>query len=139
MSATTQLPTKQLAVDSEALMSNDVFVPQFLAKLASHDFRPQTQEDVRKLLKQGAILAQRYRNGQYKTAAEKAQEQSNPFLDHALNLLGVQDPGDAFDDRTIQKMAEDYVANNDDALQASLIYRHMMSGGELADDDTNDE
>lgn len=131
------LPTKQAAAESEAWLTENVLVPALLEKLATvHGVRPQQPAEVRQLLQMGAMLAERHRNGQYKTAAEARAEQPNDFLSHALNALGAPQGGSApqFNDTHVKQAALELVRKNQLGLNAALIYDHVSRGGALAEE-----
>lgn len=131
------LPTKQAAAESEAWLEDNALGPACLEKLATvYGIRPRGAKEIAQILQMGAVLAKKHRDGQYKTAAEVEQERPNPFIDHAMAVLGVSQTKTAshHNDDYVKQASLDLAKTNQLALNAALIYDHVLHGGELQDD-----
>lgn len=123
---TTALPTKEQAEQAQAFMIEQIHVPAFLEKLASHGIQPRNQAEVGQLVQLGAVLAHAESQGRIKSA----QDTANPFLDHVMSRLVPQQPVNV--DQLIKNSADSLVSQHDILKNAALIYGHAVAGGELA-------
>jgi hypothetical protein len=114
-------------------MASEIHAPAFFEKLSAYGIAPRTQAEADQLLELGVTLYSAESQGQYKSAADAAQEQRNPFLDAVLNRFV---PGQqAASDDQIKAAALQAVQGDDIVKAAALVYNHVMSGGELAADE----
>lgn len=109
-------------------MYRDVYVPAFFAKLASYDIRPNTQADAEYLLAMDQAL-------QEKEAAEYEANEPNPLLKEAFEAVtganGVdrrQRMADLEHDALLTKQASELVVEDEELLQAALIYQAALTG-----------
>ena len=131
----TPLPTKEAAEQAYSYMVDEIHVPAFFEKLASHGIKPNTDEEAAQLLELGAVLAQAEAAGQVKQAQE--QGEGNPFLNHVLDRLRPQQTPDI--GAAVKQAAAQLASTSDLAKTAALVYAHAASGGELADDEPAEE
>jgi hypothetical protein len=115
-------------------MASTVHAPAFFEKLAAHNIRPRNDAEVQQLLQLGAMLHQAELQGQYKLAADQANEQENPILAQAIGQVHgaiaplQQDPGDHVKRAALQAVQADPLVK-----AAALVYGHVAAGGELED------
>lgn len=128
------LPTVQMAAESEQWLSEQIHAPAFFEKLSAAGIEPRSRAEAEQLLVLGGRLSELESQGQYKTAAAEADESPNPFLAHCLDQLGAATPSPVQGEH-VKQAALQTVRMDPIALQAGLIYDHVLRGGELAQEE----
>jgi len=134
-----QLPTNEQAQEAAVFMAQEIHAPAFFEKLSAYGLQPNTEAEAAQLLQLGATLQTAEHEGNYKTAAETANETGNPFLDYALqsatgNNTPQKQAADTSDqDAQLAATAAAVAQTNPIAKQAALTYAHMVAGGEIAE------
>jgi len=118
------LPTAEQANLARDYMTNQIHVPAFVEKLASHNITPKTEEELTQLLQLGAVLHEAEAQGQTKQAGE------NPFLTAVLNRFTPTQPVDV--GTHVKQSADGLISQQELAKTAALVYAHVAFGGELA-------
>jgi len=134
MSNEAVLPTVEQASEACDFMAQQVHAPAFFEKLARHNIAPRNDAEVSQLLQLGAMLHQAELQGQYKTAAAVANAQENQFLAHAISQLmpAFQVSDHATD--YVKQAALKEVKADELVKAAALVYGHVASGGEVAEE-----
>ena len=127
-------PTVDQANEACNYMVSEVLAPAFFEKLSAYSIQPRNQAEATQLLELGANLYQQAQSGQLKTAAVRAQEQANPFLQHVLSRVApAQAPTQAQIDAHIKTAAVQIAKKDPLAKTAALVYNYIMNGGQTAD------
>jgi len=137
MPDTITLPTESQAEAACNYMAAEIHAPAFFEKLSSLGIEPRTEAEAGQLLEIGAMLHRAEAKGQYKSAAAVAQEQTNPFLAAVLDRFRPQATQEDVDE-TLNKFAAEAVQSDELAKAAALIFNHVIAGGELAKDKTEE-
>lgn len=137
MSATVTLPTEEQAKEACAFMAAEVYAPAFFEKLATHGIAPRNRAEAEQLLQLAALLDRAESQGQYKSAADVAQEQENPFLSSVLARFEATTPQD--DDDAIKEAALQAVQSDEVVKAAALVFNHVMAGGALAESEASQD
>ena len=118
------LPTAEQADLARDYMTNQIHVPAFVEKLASHNITPKSDAELTQLLQLGAVLHEAEAQGRTKQAGE------NPFLTAVLERFK---PAQAVDtDAHVKQSADGLISKQELAKTAALVYAHVANGGELA-------
>ena len=137
-SMSNQLPSNEQAQESAVFMAQEIHAPAFFEKLSAYGLQPNTEAEAAQMLQLGAVLQTAEQEGNYKTAADIANETGNPFLDYALhNATGgsvqKQAASGSSNDEQLAAAAAAVAQTNPVAKQAALTYAHMLAGGEIAE------
>ena len=125
----TQLPTRDQAIQAQSFMIDQIHVPAFLEKLAGYGIQPRNRAEVKQLIQLGAVLAEAEDSGRIKSA----QDTENPFLSALLkNAMPKQASHTPDLDTAIAGTAARLVQSNELAKTAALIYGHVAGGGDIA-------